>query len=119
MTVTEHDRVQALLDLVEHRVPARAAARALQAFPWDEEELVELTPGHVLRVLTEYQQARIDEEELSAWADAVEGRDDVGRASGRESLLNDALFEMSSPELFGPLDEVVPSLIARLREPDR
>lgn len=102
-------RLQALDDLLEHRVPARESQSRLAAFPWDEDELVDLEVRHVAQVLRGFVAGTTSAAEMTAWADAVDLRDDVGRQTGRETEINDALFAMSSPEL---LDEDL-SVVAR------
>lgn len=108
MTTPDPARVSALQDLVEHRVTAAASAALLAAFPWDSDELVELTADHLLGVLEDLRAGKIDGPEVVAWADSVDMRDDLGREPGAEDVVNEALVEMSSPELFGDLSETVP-----------
>jgi hypothetical protein len=56
--------------------------------------------------------------DVEDWANAVEGREDVGREAGYESLLNDAIFELANPMLHEPLTrEHKDRLSARLLEP--
>lgn len=116
MTTPETERTDALLDLVELRTDLGGALAALRQLPWGENEVVELHPGHLLRALRAYQDGAVTAEELTRWADAVEGRDDIGRSERHAPLLNDALLEMSSPELYGDLAELVPVLLRRLEE---
>ena len=108
-------RLQALDDLVSHRIGVAEARSRLADYPWDEDELLDLSPAHVLHVLAEYRAGRIDGAELTAWADAVDSRDDLGREPGTEDDVNDVLFVLSSPELMDrPLADLVPDLVARL-----
>lgn len=104
-------RVEALKDLTGHRVPVEVASAALSAFAWDEEELIDLTAEDLVRLLAEFESGSVTATELTQWADAVESRDDLGRESGREQQLNDALFALSSPEL---LEEDFASTVRRL-----
>ena len=111
MTETDTSRLQALGDLLEHRVPARESQARLAAFPWDEEELLDLEVRHVVAVLSRFADGEIDAAEVTEWADTVDLRDDIGREPGRETQINDALFVMSSPEL---LDEDFSVAVRRL-----
>src|SRR5690606_16861947 len=112
---TDPQRLQALDDLVTHRLGVAEARSRLAGYGWDEDELVDLSRVHVLHVLEEFQAGRMDAAELTAWADAVDSRDDLGREPGAEETVNDVLFVLSSPELMGrPLPGLVPELVARL-----
>lgn len=117
MTI-DPQRLQALEDLVSHRIGVAEACHRLAGFGWDEDERVELSRSHVLHVLEEFRAGRIDATELTAWADAVDSRDDLGREPGAEETVNDVLFVLSSPELMDrPLSDLVPELAARLGRP--
>ncbi len=100
-------RLDAVRDLVELRVPVAEAVSVLRGFPWDEDELVDLDVAHVTAALAAYDAGALDATDLEAWADAVEGRDDIGRTAGQEQLLNDVLMALSSPELFGGFDQAL------------
>lgn len=116
MTDTETSRMQALDDLVEHRVPARESQTRLAGFAWDEDELIDLEIRHVVGVLTRFADGSIDAAEVTEWADTVDLRDDIGREPGRETQINDALFVMSSPELLDEdFDVAARRLLADLR----
>ncbi|WP_027944924.1 hypothetical protein [Amycolatopsis taiwanensis] len=103
--ITPHEqRTQALCDLVELRIPVRAATSALSRFNWDsEDELVPLTRGDAIRVLRGYLDQTLNTEDIQLWAESLEGRDDVGREPGFADQLTEFLFEVATPELAGPL----------------
>jgi hypothetical protein len=102
---TEHDRrIQALLDVTRLRQPVEQAAAALADFPWDsDEELVELTRSDAVRLLNAYADHVLSADDCRRWAEALEGRDDVGLQAGAEDALKDLLFELSTPEITEPL----------------
>jgi hypothetical protein len=102
---TEHDRrIQALLDVTRLRQPVEQAAAALADFPWDsDEELVELTRSDAMRLLNAYSDHVLSADDCRRWAEALEGRDDVGLQAGAEDALKDLLFELSTPEITEPL----------------
>lgn len=52
---------------------------------------------------------------LERWAEAIHGADDVVLDPADEAFLSDVLFELSTPELFGSMEEIV----AGIRERDR
>jgi hypothetical protein len=81
----------------------RAIVRELARFPWDSSrELVKLTGAQAVDVLERYLSNGISAEELEAWADALEGREDVSYESDREDAIKDLLFEFANPDIMGP-----------------
>lgn len=72
----------------------------LNKIGWDSnEDLVTLTRQHILNVLRNYQEGKIDEAEVEDWANAVEGREDIGREKSYEELINKILHELANPYL--------------------
>jgi hypothetical protein len=47
---------------------------------------------------------RLSPADLTAWADALESRDDVAFAAGSDELLREFLFVFANPEANDPLD---------------
>lgn len=112
----ESDRIGALLDLVELRVSVHSALMALSKFAWDPDAgCVTLTRAHLRKILDAYSAGDVDDAGLSAWAEAVHGRDDIELEPSSRDVLAEALFELSSPELFGSMLTIVSDLEARLR----
>jgi hypothetical protein len=74
--------------------------RAVAAFPWDcDHDLVTLTRRDVVNVLNRYLAAQLTAKDVNEWADALEGREDVGLEQGYEDILHRALFELATPEI--------------------
>ena len=97
-------RASVLRDLVEFRVPVAQAAAAMAMFPWDSErELVTFTRADGLRAIARLARGVATGADLRAWAEALEGRDDVGLEPGAEGVLKDFLFALATPELEGEL----------------
>lgn len=108
-------RQEALRGLVELRNTVGDALARLSELEWSsEQELVTLVVGDVARAIDRYETGLLREDELSAWAEAVHGREDVALDPADRDLLADALYELSTPELFGAMTEVVQALKARL-----
>lgn len=105
--MTSHDndpRVGALQDLVRLRRSVPDAAAALAAFDWDsDEELVTLTRADAARLLTAYLDGTLTDADVVTWAEALEGRDDVGFEPSHDDTLKNLLFDLSTPELTEPL----------------
>jgi hypothetical protein len=86
--------------LVSGSRPVADLSRELATYGWDsEEELVTVAPADVIRVLEEYTAGRRLASDVRAWAEAIEGRDDIGLAAADEEVLRDTIFELANPEL--------------------
>lgn len=95
--MTRKKLLEALLGL---EMPVENLLSDLDAFGWDsEEELSELNRHHVISILRRFQTGRISDENIEEWANAVEGRDDIGFEPGYEDMLTDAIYELANPEL--------------------
>ncbi len=76
----------------------------LAEFGWDcESELVQLKRDHIIEILERFQHGEISGKDVTAWADAVESRDDIGFEKGCEEILTDVINELANPELTRPL----------------
>lgn len=94
-----NERAAALTNLLAGVQPVDALVRELSRFGWDsEKELVTLTSVHVVSILERYIKGELSSEYVNAWADAIEGRDDIGWERGA-SHLKDAVFELANPAL--------------------
>ena len=98
------ERIQALRDLLELRRPVGEAVSRLRRFPWDSaNELVILTRRSALDMVNRYLGDQLTASEFVEWANALEGRDDVGFEDLDEDLLRQFLLEFANPELFEPI----------------
>ena len=74
--------------------------QALMALGWDAPgALVTLQRTHLSNVLRRYLQGALSEEHVEAWANAIEGREDIDYAPGDASLLADMIFTLANPLL--------------------
>ncbi len=99
-----NERIEMLQQLLAD--PSRAAEMqtGLAEHPWDsDQELVLLTREQLCRVLEAFLAGKVDAACLELWADVVEGRDDIGRESSYEALLNDAVHYLANPATEGSL----------------
>ncbi|HTF53221.1 MAG TPA: hypothetical protein VK735_37730 [Pseudonocardia sp.] len=109
--VRRAQRAEALRDLIELRVPVKQAATALAQYPWDsDEELDVLTRADALRLLSRYKRQELTPVEVQHWAEALEGRDDLGLEHMSEDLLKEFLFQIATPEL---ADRLTPEVATR------
>ncbi len=95
----EDSRRRLLRQLIELSAPLSDTRSGLAAYNWDSDPLVELTVSDMVNVLERYLGGGLSPEQLGAWADAIEGRDDIGLEAGAEHQLKRLLFEISTPEI--------------------
>jgi hypothetical protein len=69
----------------------------------------------IRRALDAFRRGDLSPDGLERWAEAVHSADDVELDSADQDFLAEALFELSTPELFGSMEEIV----AGLRERDQ
>lgn len=112
MTLSRRDAVR---DLVEWRVPVTESLRRLAGFPWDsDDELVQMTRGHVSSVLRRFLNGEVSAQAVEDWAEAVFMRDDIGFGEPPDEVLKEALFELSTPELGHSVDEIAEQWLEQL-----
>ncbi len=93
-----------LADLVELRRAPNAAAAAIRTVQWDSDsELVTLSRVHVVGLLQRYLRGELTSSDLETWADAVEGRDDIGYEQDHGDVLRALVFETANPTLAEPI----------------
>lgn len=115
-TTDASDRATALADLVNLRVTVSAAIEAVRKLPWDHEvALADLDRRAAITVVSRFRTGALTADDLQAWADAIEGREDVGFEPGHEETLSQFVFETANPSLAEELtDRYAVSWIARL-----
>lgn len=95
------NRTATLDALVKVTMPISEAVSRLAEFPWDSDaELVSLAPEDFYHVLSLFKQGTLSAVEVENWANALEGRDDVGISS---PLAQELLYELANPLLSQPL----------------
>jgi hypothetical protein len=103
--VTVDAHIEALRDLIELREPIPAAISRLRHFPWDSDrELTTLTGNDLVRLLDGYLRGDLPNKEVEEWANALEGRDDVGYEDRISDTLRQIIFELANPLLTTPLE---------------
>lgn len=97
-------RSVALENLLNLNAPLKEVQEALSAFPWDSnEELVALQPHHLAIALSKYLNGELSEEEIEAWANSIESREDI---SVEATINRECLHELANPLLTQPLNPV-------------
>ena len=93
-------RAQLLANLLNVSRPVGELVRELQAYGWDsDEELAVLTPSHIRSVLERYVDGQLSADSVAAWAEAIEGRDDVGVDDASSEKLNHIIFELANQNI--------------------
>jgi len=105
-------REQAVQSLVRLDQPLPLLKEALAQFPWDWEEPALATLGGpaVASILRRYERGELTAEQVEAWANLVEVRDDIEF----DASATDAISYLANPLINGRLAEVAPKLLERL-----
>ncbi|TLM80810.1 hypothetical protein [Pseudarthrobacter sp. NamE5] len=113
--VSKAARREAVYDLLQLRCPLNESLARLAAFDWPYSEyLAVVEVRDISHALDEFEAGRIGADELSAWAEEVQGREDVGVDSNGRDFIADAIFQLSTPEICGPANEVALALRQRM-----
>jgi hypothetical protein len=97
-------RQQALVNLLEFTTDIDVLTKTLRQFPWDAEStLAILTRRQLAKVLRRFQEGHLTSKELEAWANAIEGREDIDFESGYEDRLQETIYCLANPLLTEPL----------------
>jgi hypothetical protein len=98
------DRQHVLEDVLAFTSSMSDLRQKLGEFPWDSDnELVQLGRDHVRQVLRRYIGGELTRDDVEAWADLLEGRDDVGLEAAAEPLLKDVIYELANPTIMPEL----------------
>ncbi|MGI5213369.1 hypothetical protein [Plantactinospora sp. CA-290183] len=89
-------RVAALRNLIELRLPLDETTTALTRFPWDSDELVVLTRADALRLIRRHLHGDETAVDCQRWAETLEGRYDVDLETGFEDLLKEFVLAAGS-----------------------
>lgn len=109
------DRAAALVALLALTSDLEDALDAVRRFEMlDQTEFV-LDRTALRRALEAFSKGELSAELLERWAEAVHTADDIELDPADREFLADALFELSTPEIFGAMGQIV----ADLRRRDR
>jgi hypothetical protein len=102
------ERRDAVLALVDWRGALNDLRASLQNFPWDcEHALVILRPDHICRAIERFLKDEVSAMDLEEWAEAVEGREDVGYFESQSEIISEALFQLSTPAANVPISKQI------------
>lgn len=104
--VDDEDRQRHLRDLIAFRGSIEDLIQTVAGLPWDaERELVALTKGDLVKVLGRYASGELSAEQVEAWANLIEGREDIEMDSEGRGPIAQAIQVLANPLLEGPLNE--------------
>lgn len=97
-------RLELLNSLIEFKQPLSSILSSLKTFFWDSDEvLVTLEKEHLIHVISQYLNNHFSAVDVENWANAIEGREDIGYATQDEDILNNIIFDLANPILTSPL----------------
>ena len=93
-------RRQVLNDLLDFQSPLDLLRGRVRALSWDSDvDEVELTPAHVLHVLSEVEAGKLSLNDVCSWAELIESREDIGFSERSVDALRQFVFEAANPEI--------------------
>lgn len=99
-------RTNLLIDLIELRTPLIETKSGLAQYPWDHDTvLAVVTREHITSILKQYIAGELNDIQVEDWANAIEGRDDIGFEVNCEDELTEAIHQLANPILTKPLSE--------------
>jgi hypothetical protein len=112
-------RVELLQSLLALNQPLANVLPQLTAFGWDNDrELVILKRHHIAAIFNRYLTNTLAAADVEAWANAIEGREDIGYESGSAEVIAEAIDELANPLLTRSLTkETAKAWLDRLNQP--
>jgi hypothetical protein len=109
-------RTHLLTDLLSYSRPLEQTVLSLRQFSWDADiALVTLNRHHIIQILQRYLRHDLVQSDVEAWANAVEGREDVSYEFGYEDVLQEIVHILANPILTSPLnDKLAERLLQKL-----
>ena len=97
-------RTELLNSLLSFDQPLRQITSTLATFGWDSDRpLVTLNRQHIATVLTRYLDSELSKVDVEDWANAIEGREDIGYENGVADGLSDVIHQLANPQLTLPM----------------
>lgn len=102
-----NERKEVLKRLIAYEDNLALIMQDLQSFEWDsDKDLVRLNRQDISAVLARYLSGELYSSHVEDWANALEGREDVGYEAGKRNLIKDTIFDLANPDLSEPLSEL-------------
>lgn len=108
-------RTELVAELVRNPRISGQSIEALKAFGWDcESPLVTVQKSDIWAVLREFAAGKLNAADIQAWANRIEGRDDVAYEHGPDGPVNEAVFWLANPFINYPIDAAICLRIEKL-----
>lgn len=106
----------ALLDLVQLRPSLAVAMSAVAgATAFEDGPAVVLRRTDLLKAIELHASGQLTDQDLEDWAEAIHGAEEIELDDADRAVLSQAVFELSTPELFGDMSDLVRALRTRIR----
>jgi len=111
------DRKLLLKKLIRFDDPVETMPQLLRPFGWDSDTiLVILRREDIIFVLDRYLQSGLSALDVEQWANAIEGREDIGYEAGYGSSISATIHTLANPFLTTPLNiQTAKELIGQLK----
>jgi len=98
------DRATLVLELIGNPKNVNSVLSELTEYGWYcEKHLAQVTKVNVLAVLKQFEAGVLTVEEVTAWANSVGGRTDIGFEFGADGAVEESLFWLAHPNISGPV----------------
>ena len=121
--MSSRSRTDLVTALIQGHFPLEPLCAELRTYPWDlDEPLVTLRSTHVADILGRFLTGELSAASVTAWAEALELRDDIGFDEAEQSAVGEAVFLLANPDVNGELTreraEAMLRQIARREQPN-
>lgn len=97
-------RIDLLNLLLKFEQPLSNILPFLNDLGWDcQKPLVTLNKNHIINILERYLSQQLSSLDVEAWANAIEGREDIEYDKDSEEIIEEAIYELANPILTFPL----------------
>ena len=107
-------RQSTLNSLIHFDIPLADLRAEVAAIGWGCEPAVVLRRQHIKAVLQRFVTGEIDAATVEAWANLIEGRDDIQFDPEHEDVVLDAIHDLANPVLQGRLEDIASEILASL-----
>jgi hypothetical protein len=93
------DRISALRVIVAYQLPVDGALADLASYGWNSDvESVTVAAAEVRSILQRYVAGALSEDDLTRWAEIIEGRDDIALDPVHQEALAMVVFTLANPD---------------------
>ena len=111
------DRTSLVIELIKNPKTVSAIILELTPHGWYcEKHLAEVSKLDVLVVLKQFESGDLSVSEVKAWANSIGGRTDIGFEFGADGVVEESLYWLAKPELYGPINAELCQRIVALFE---